>query len=290
MSSTIGLIEVVPYNPQWVIMFNNEADLLRTTLQNTCKALYHIGSTSIPALSAKPIIDILLEVSEDEDLIAQKLEAIGYQYKGELNIPLRRFFSKKLPFKVHLHVCFRGNPEIRLNIGFRDFLRRFETYRLRYEALKIRLANDPSANGKIGGFTKYTLGKNEFITDVISRTGFNEIYLRFCTHYAEWEAYHKICKQHFASSSSDYNIELLTYSNPTDCHIVIYQGVNIIGAMHIDNAIDKISYLRYCYIDIQIDNTEIRYNLHKIIEYWTKMHGRQLNVNPLHFTNQMPGK
>ena len=269
-------VEVVPYNPEWGVMFDSEADRLRTTLQYACENLHHIGSTSIPGLSAKPILDIVVELSEDADTIEEKLEAVGYQYKGEFNIPLRRFFNKKSPFKVNLHVYTRGNPEIRLNLEFRDFLRKSEVHRLRYEALKMRLALDPSSHEKVGDFTKYTLGKNEFITDIISQTGFDSVCPRFCIHYAEWEAYHRIRQQQASSMGSEYNIKSLIYSSKTDYHIVIYKGISIIGAVHIDNAIDELSYLRFFHIEDQSSGNGVVQNLSKFLESWATLHKRRI--------------
>jgi len=89
------VVEVLPYNPEWISMFESEAFLLRRALGKNCKDVYHVGSTAIPGLAAKPIIDIIVTLSEDADFVVDKLATIDYTFKGEFNIPMRRFFGKK---------------------------------------------------------------------------------------------------------------------------------------------------------------------------------------------------
>jgi len=86
-------IEVVEYDPAWPELFARERDLLFHTLRDVAVSVHHIGSTSVPGLAAKPIIDILLEVRALAalDAVSGEMEAIGYRSKGELGIPGRRY-------------------------------------------------------------------------------------------------------------------------------------------------------------------------------------------------------
>src|SRR5580698_1970268 len=86
-------IEVVPYNPEWPQMFEAEAALIKKALGDNCIAIHHIGSTSIPGLSAKPIIDILPVVKDILKVDAKPIEALGYQAKGENGMAFRRYFQ-----------------------------------------------------------------------------------------------------------------------------------------------------------------------------------------------------
>lgn len=82
-------IIVVEYNPQWIYAFEKEAVLVRNILGENCIAVYHIGSTAVPGLAAKPIIDIMPVVRNLERVDAEKaaFEGIGYEYLGEWGCP-----------------------------------------------------------------------------------------------------------------------------------------------------------------------------------------------------------
>ena len=117
-------IEVVPYNPKWSEAFGQEANILKDALGKNAVAIYHVGSTSVPRLCAKPIIDIVAVV-KNASLIWDVLEKVGYVGAGELNIPFRLYFKKRnISPIINLHVYEEGNPEIDLNILFRDYLRK----------------------------------------------------------------------------------------------------------------------------------------------------------------------
>lgn len=81
-------ITVTEYNPDWVMMFENEAARIRYILGESCIAVYHIGSTAVPGLKAKPIIDIMPVVQKIQsvDKMSDKFEQIGYEYLGEFGI------------------------------------------------------------------------------------------------------------------------------------------------------------------------------------------------------------
>ena len=124
--------------------------------------MLHVGSTSVPSLASKPIIDIIV-VLEDYVVPDEILQSIGYKYKGEYNLPLRRMYDKKAPMVVYLHVHEKSNSEISLNTMFRDYLIANEDARNEYAALKKSIASD-SANSQLvsTGITQYNLYKNDF--------------------------------------------------------------------------------------------------------------------------------
>ncbi|CDZ81906.1 dephospho-CoA kinase/protein folding accessory domain-containing protein [Candidatus Rubidus massiliensis] len=87
-------VKVVSYDPKWPLMFEAEAALIKQALGSNCLAVHHIGSTSIPGLSAKPIIDILPVVKNilEVDASTEAMENLGYDVKGEYGIAFRRYF------------------------------------------------------------------------------------------------------------------------------------------------------------------------------------------------------
>ena len=96
---------VTEYQPAWVEQFEEEAQALKQILKENCLKVEHIGSTSVPNLAAKPIIDFLVIVEEIEkvDLLQGEFERIGYEYMGEFGLSGRRYLRKG-PIKRTHHV------------------------------------------------------------------------------------------------------------------------------------------------------------------------------------------
>lgn len=137
-------VEVVPYDPTWPARFEEEAGLLRRVFGNQLVAIHHIGSTSIPEMAAKPIIDILPVVKEIRRMNAfdPTMLALGYESMGELGLPGRRYYRKggAEHRSHHLHVYQVYNPEIDRHLAFRDYLIFDTASAQRYQQLKLELA------------------------------------------------------------------------------------------------------------------------------------------------------
>lgn len=226
------IVEVVPYNPAWVDLFEMESTLIKQALGEICVDVHHIGSTSVQGLCAKPIIDIIAVVKTRE--IIPFLEKIGYTYKGEINIPFRLYFTKKTDPAVHLHVYEEENPEIKLNLLFRDFLRQSAVARQEYTEVKHHLVAAQSLGSKsTGRFSDYTLGKSPFIQKILEQAGFNEVCMKFCTHHAEWEAAQGFRQQYFSGQDATQDPYPWPFDHKDHVHFVLYQGIKIVGYAHI---------------------------------------------------------
>jgi GrpB-like predicted nucleotidyltransferase (UPF0157 family) len=137
-----GKLQVVDYDPAWPGLFGREADRVRAVLGDRVSQLEHIGSTSVPGLAAKPIIDMLLVVPDpgDEPAYLPDLEAAGYVLViREPDWYQHRCF-KGPDTDVNLHVYPPGCPEIERYLLFRDRLRRDPAERARYQRVKRELA------------------------------------------------------------------------------------------------------------------------------------------------------
>ncbi|MCP5504311.1 MAG: GNAT family N-acetyltransferase [Chlamydiales bacterium] len=226
-------IEVVPYDSDWPKQFESEAKLIKEALGDLATAIHHVGSTSIPGLAAKPKIDIIVATKNPEDTI-QKLENIGFKYRGEFNIPMHYGFSKRGERQVNLHVYKKGNPEIELNLTFRDYLRSHPEIRDEYGALKLELLQKKTSFEKNNSmFTGYNLGKNAFIGSVLKRAGFNRLRFVICTHFDEWKAAKDLRKRYFFDKILISDPYEWTFTHPQHLHFVLYKGVEIIGYAHI---------------------------------------------------------
>lgn len=163
---TIKPVSVVAYDDRWPTTFRQEADRLLGLLHPESVSIHHIGSTSVPGLCAKPVIDILIEAPElaTVERATPALERRGYLAKGEYGIPGRRYFSRPATasaLKVHVHAFRRGNPRAARHLVFRDYLRAHPSVAARYCALKQRLAAEHSEHGDA-----YQAGKADFIERV----------------------------------------------------------------------------------------------------------------------------
>lgn len=120
-------VVIVPYDDKWPEMFETESLLIKTLLGAVAVSVHHIGSTSVPGLSAKPIIDILVEVTDINELDAYNLAMVsaGYISRGENGIPGRRYFIKGGGQRSHqVHAFAIGDLQVLRHLIFRDYLRK----------------------------------------------------------------------------------------------------------------------------------------------------------------------
>lgn len=155
-------VELVPHNPEWSRLFDIESKRMLEGLTFPIVGIYHIGSTSVPGIKAKPILDFVIEVENLADVVQAKaeFEALGYRSKGEFGISGRQFFTRDTNGERshHLHVFETGHPDIVRHTVFRDYLRANPSAAREYERLKERLAKRfPKQSGD------YTAAKSDFI-------------------------------------------------------------------------------------------------------------------------------
>jgi GrpB-like predicted nucleotidyltransferase (UPF0157 family) len=155
-------VALVPHNPEWSQQANQEISRLLEGLSFSIIGVYHIGSTSIPGIKAKPILDFVMEVDDLDDVLksAAEFEALGYKSKGEFGIPGRQFFIRDTDGERshHLHVFQKGHPDIERHTIFRDYLRANPDAAQDYEKLKEKLAKRFPKQS-----SNYTAAKSDFI-------------------------------------------------------------------------------------------------------------------------------
>lgn len=136
-------VEIFPYSAQWPEKFLIEQLLLKAIAPGLITEIHHIGSTSVPGLPAKPIIDILMVVTHiiHLDNFNASFEAIGYEVMGEFGIEGRRYFRKGgLERSHHIHAFEQGSADIERHLAFRDYLRNNAELRDNYAAVKKQAA------------------------------------------------------------------------------------------------------------------------------------------------------
>ena len=160
-------VQLVAYNQQWPELFLKEQALLKSAIADDLAQIEHIGSTAVPELSAKPLIDIMVGLSSFKEVSQhiQALENIGYQYisKFEDQMPERRFFTKSQNGYTthHVHMVELGSKFWERHLLFRDYLRTHEVTRKQYQDLKLELSKKDWNTGN-----DYAQAKNEFIRTI----------------------------------------------------------------------------------------------------------------------------
>lgn len=136
-------ITVVEYDPEWPLKYAQERDRITEILKGNCIAIYHIGSTSVPSLPAKPIIDIMVAVRSlaQADAAAEQFSGLGYEYLGEFGIAGRRYLRKGGDERTHQIHMFQADDweNIGRHLAFRDYMRSREKERNEYANLKKTL-------------------------------------------------------------------------------------------------------------------------------------------------------
>jgi GrpB-like predicted nucleotidyltransferase (UPF0157 family) len=139
---------VVPYNPEWPRLFAEIRAVIERNISGKFHAIEHVGSTSVPSMTAKPIIDIDVSVRAGQfDVVRQRLEALGYEYEGEKGIAGRHAFRLRDPSlasalaRHHLYVMEADAEELRRHRAFRDYLRSHPDEVARLSAHKRELAD-----------------------------------------------------------------------------------------------------------------------------------------------------
>jgi GrpB-like predicted nucleotidyltransferase (UPF0157 family) len=170
-------VQIVDYDSQWPLAFRELSDVIAEALGELALAIEHVGSTSVPGLAAKPIIDLDVVISSRDVLseVIDSLRQLGYTHQGPGAVCGREQFAREgcdVPRTDtgrvwpdhHLYVCAQNNPELIRHIAFRDYLRSHPDEARAYDTLKRQLAkrfrHDRDA---------YGVSKTEFIEGILER-------------------------------------------------------------------------------------------------------------------------
>lgn len=155
-------IVIVDYDPAWPARFELERERVARALGDTALRIEHVGSTAVPGLGAKPIVDVLVVVADpdDESVIVPAMEAVGYMLR--VREPGHRMF--RTPERdVHVHLWREGDPEVARHLRFRDRLRTSAEDRRAYEQLKRGLAER-----EWGDMNYYADAKGDLIETILA--------------------------------------------------------------------------------------------------------------------------
>ena len=165
------MLEIVPYDPQWPREFDAERDRIHAALGSLALRIEHNGSTAVPGLAAKPVIDIQVSVAHLHpiDAYARLLADLGYVHVPHADDARCPFFHRPLtwPHTHHIHVVEAGSEEERRTLAFRDYLRTHPPVAHEYETMKRRLVavhNGSDADSR----EAYANAKTAFIDRILT--------------------------------------------------------------------------------------------------------------------------
>ena len=140
-----GNIEIVEYRPEWLVLFEHEKAAIMERCRPWVMEVHHVGSTSVPGLAAKPLLDIMPVVanSDEGESAVEPMTTLGYLYRGDNGLPGRFYFDKIVEGRtvVHAHMYPQNHFDVRKLMAFRDHLRSHHEAALAYEGLKRKLAS-----------------------------------------------------------------------------------------------------------------------------------------------------
>ena len=268
MKDLLGLkvnkILVTPYNPDWPKFFDIEASKIKEALGTNCIAIHHIGSTSIPGLSAKPVIDILPVVRniQEVDKATKVMESLGYEAKGEYGIAFRRYFQKGKDIRTHnVHVYQESDPEISRYLKFRDWMRSHPSDAESYGKLKLELANKFPDD-----ILQYCNGKDAFVASIDAKNGFDGWRIVKALTEREWEAVRLLRKNYFFKSKED--PYTWTFALKDHVHFVFYKNTEIVGYTHLQLWPDNRAALRIIVIDERHRKLGVGSRFLRLCERW----------------------
>lgn len=165
----IRLVELTKYNPEWANIFTVAANEIKSILKENYIQIHHIGSTAIPNIYAKPIVDVLPVVKDisSVDSLNHEFEKLGYVCMGEYGIPGRRFYWKsKTKRTLNIHLFEEGSSELKRNLLFKYFMLEHNDYAQAYSLIKKSLAEVFPED-----IENYVNGKSSFVQMINYKTG-----------------------------------------------------------------------------------------------------------------------
>ncbi|CDZ77738.1 dephospho-CoA kinase/protein folding accessory domain-containing protein [Legionella massiliensis] len=267
----LRLIEVVPYDAEWPKKFAAEAALIKDALGENCVDIHHIGSTAVPGLAAKPVIDMIPVVTDitKVDLANPLMQKLGYLPRGEFGMLFRRFFQKGEDQRTfNIHVFETGNSEIDRHLLFRNWMRVHLEDRDAYANLKQNLAKQHPHD-----ISAYCFGKEEFVSDIDRKAGFKGLRIVKALTPREWESAKHFRQFYFFNKANLVDPYTWTFTDPNHVHFVLYKSTELVGYAHIQLWPNHRAALRIIVIDEPYRNQGIGGFFMQSCERWLRQNG-----------------
>ncbi len=237
------VLEVVPYDPAWSKLFEEESSKIKSALRENFISIHHIGSTSVENLAAKPIVDILIIVRDLKAVNHEALFSLGYKLRGRIVTPLSDFYQKGTPQpKFHLHFYEEGDETSQLHLSLCQYLRNHPSERDEYIQLKFDLQNKYKSDNN---YNQYRIEKAPFLEKIIQNSGFEGFTLNYIKSDLNNIASEKDMKI-FHRLQKDQN---LMFSSENQVYFSLKKGLTIVAVAHLEKNENKEVFLRSIAID-----------------------------------------
>lgn len=281
-------VKILPYQSRWAGDFQEIAHQLKIILGDELIECFHIGSTSIQDLPAKPIIDVIPIVKDVRKIDAYNtaFEQINLSPMGEYGIPFRRYFKRQgLPFATNVHIYEQDNVEVNRLLLFRDYLRKHEDKKVEYAKLKEELAQHFPND-----IFHYCMGKTQFIEQIDNAAGFKGFRMVEALSEEEKKCFVEIAQQTTALSESDIKEINESFQSKNHYCFVLRDKFDIVGAAKIKMR----SEAEIEIFGVSANDSESRraQSFLKLLEKWTVYQGKNKvivkysNQNKTLFLNQ----
>ena len=166
-----GSVFLSPWDSEWENYFLLEKEKIMNVIGKNIIVIHHIGSTSVKDLSAKPIIDMAIEINifDDGFLCIDDLKILGYKHRIIPELPDRHYFSKGEPRTYQIHMFPKGSIYLQKLLAFRDCLQKDSKVKEEYQKIKEELSTEYNKD-KLA----YADAKTDFINNVLEKLGFRE--------------------------------------------------------------------------------------------------------------------
>ncbi len=264
---------VEPYNLTWVKQFEALSIQVKDILQEELLIIHHVGSTSIPGLDAKPIIDVIPVVKDITSVnsFKEELKKLGFEGKGEYGMLGRRYFTRRnSPFFCNMHIYEENAAEIDRMLLFKKFLINHPGSKEEYASLKRMLAikypND---------IYNYCLKKTEFVEKIDAQSGYHGFRMMQVLSDEEQQVYYQILQSEIYDLLGMKVPKVFFDIHAKDkCHIVLRKDVGIIGVAEIEFISATSSVLRSFAIKKEYQNEGNGGVFLKMLEKWVMQKGR----------------
>jgi GrpB-like predicted nucleotidyltransferase (UPF0157 family) len=172
MESIVRPILIADYDPEWPALFTRVCSFIEPALAGLTCRIEHVGSTAVPGLAAKPIIDLDVVVASSKDMpvAIERLQSLGYAHEGDLGVAGREAFRAPAAMPGHhLYLCAQDSAALANHLAVRDALRADPVLAQGYGRLKRRLAKEAGSD-----IARYVEGKTAFLRSILRASGLDE--------------------------------------------------------------------------------------------------------------------
>ncbi|MBS0184983.1 MAG: GrpB family protein [Proteobacteria bacterium] len=271
------ILEIISYDPLWPKMFEEEAQKIKAALGENYSSLYHIGSTSVVSLAAKPIIDILLVVNKITDSYPEALASLDYKFRGRIVSPLSNFYQKGIPQpQFHLHLYEEGDEAIGLHLSLQHYLRNHPSEIISYSQLKFHLQEKYKDKND---YAQYRIEKAPFIEDLLQKAKFEGLTLNYIesslnknASEKDWIIFKEFQKEEFLNFKDDDTLFNACISEKDHLYFSLKKGLTVVTVAHVVMLDSHKAFLKSIATFDSLEGKKYAQKIFELLQKWANSH------------------